>query len=288
MRFALLVLVLVGSSLLSATSLPPRPWDIIRPVAHGKFVYVQLDEEARRSGTEPRPQLPWSESGLYRVGEPEHPVWAASLGVALPFRPQENLFVTDDGVTAAVLDADETPHIRFFREGKLIRSWRLPGLQQKTHRSDTNWPAVTTPFMNWEQRDNFVVVTSRSNDQYTFIIQTGELVRRRYPSQLRPTKVELAAFEAVLAGGDLAGGDDEEPGDEHAAPDQGSVPVEKAGKAFLTAPTNPQAIALPATHSGQNPEPEQPDSGLSWWMLTGVCALALGVVSLSLLVRRRL
>lgn len=141
--------------------------------------------------------------------------------MTLPFWQRENLLVTDDGVTAVVIDADDTPHIRFFRDGALIRSWRLPGPGRRSHWSDTNWPGVTTPFLDWEQRDNFIVVTSRSNDQYTFIIQTGELVRRRYPSQLRPTPDELASFEAALARGEES---DPESEQEPPAPDEGSVP----------------------------------------------------------------
>lgn len=268
MRFALLVLCMVGPSLLSATSLPPRPWDIIKPVAHGKYLYVQLDETAKDQGKRQSVDFPWTQSGLYSPTDPEQPLWTADLGV-LPWHGGGELIVTDDGLTAAVLNSSERPSISFYREGRRLRAWDLAGPAHKPHRSETNWPGVRTSFARWDHFDNFVRVSCRTGDRYTFLLETGELVRRLYAAQLQPTPGELEAFESTLAGGET----DDLP------PDEGSVPdtskdawldrVPPGGEAFVARDGAVRVVRVVQDQPGDSYTAAFDAAGEELWSISG-------------------
>ncbi|MCA8913497.1 MAG: hypothetical protein KDB82_17530 [Planctomycetes bacterium] len=120
MRFALLTLLLLAPTLLSATSYAPEPPISTYESENGRFVYVQLSYEAERE-----PHLlalvhsPWKQTGLYRAEDPDHPLWTTNLEL---WSWWPSCSISDDGEVVAVAGLDNS-EITFYRNGEPWRRW---------------------------------------------------------------------------------------------------------------------------------------------------------------------
>jgi hypothetical protein len=202
MRAALLIAVLFAP-MLSARSPGPRPYDRLYAAGDGQFVYVQLDTGPDIVRHPLSPFAGYKDSGLYRRDDPTTAIWVGSIGINA-FGPAP--VFSADGEWACVLHDSESPQIEFFFRNQLVRSWTLSRPAERFGRKQFDYPeSRTRPFMSAKLWDSFVTVSTLAGDEYTFILRSGQLVRRQYSRQIGPnvfaTDQEMSAFEASLAGG---------------------------------------------------------------------------------------
>lgn len=223
MRVALLILLMLVPTLLSATSYPFGVFKgTVRTVADGRFVYVELDPDYRpgskghghwlriEGGVEKG--AGWAASGLYPADDPEHPVWIGSLDCL--FGGQ--VFASRDGHVAVVLRDGPYPVLQFYRGGAWLHEWRVPPAWQPGGTASTSfrYSAQIVAEQLW-------LTDHRQHDLY-FSLSTGDYLgenrwRRPVKTSLGfATTEELADFEKALGG--------DEP-----APNEGSIPDDESG-----------------------------------------------------------
>jgi hypothetical protein len=196
MRFACLFILILAAPGLAALSYGPRPWDRCDVVGDGRFEYVQLDHVARNLGEKPWRAVNYTKDGLYERGRPDRPIWYGSL--RLRFHGDMPPIVSHDGRMAAVLRGRNVPRVDFFINGRFLRSWELSGPSKPPLRSRT--ALYDVPFMHWNEHRGVISVSSRTGDDYTFLLRDGLLARRRAAAAQYPSAAEMEAFERALDG----------------------------------------------------------------------------------------
>lgn len=213
MRVALLILLMLVPTLLSATSYPFGVFKgTVRTVADGRFVYVELDPDYRpgskghghwlriEGGVEKG--AGWAASGLYPADDPEHPVWIGSLDCL--FRGQ--VFASRDGHVAVVLRDGMRPELKFYRDGLLLRSWRFPNARPLSN-GTADSSLMQQCFISRVVTDQLWLTDYRRIDWY-FSMSTGAYLGQSRASRPMPrprvfaSDEEIAEFEKALGGGE--------------------------------------------------------------------------------------
>lgn len=262
MRYLILVLLLIPAALQAHSYAPPLRYDN-RIVGDGKFVYAQINEDINDEGMKLRQSFPWAQSGLYASEDSENPMWCGDLAV----NSFTELFVSEDGQIAAVVDLSYRSEVRFYVSGELTRRWDLPNSARRVSPTDVGRGGLRS-WWTVQHVAGFLYVSNRLGDQLTFLLRTAELVRRSYASYTTASPGELAAFEAALMSFDETPAQIAEAVAESRAPRLKQVEAPQPPVAFPGA-AMPIAAVEPA--------------GTSWWMwmAAGASVVALlGAVAL--------